>query len=54
MLEYILQFLASVITEGSIYVLMGLGLVIIIRSTEVMYFVQGTLAMAGGVTMYAL
>jgi len=35
-------------------VLMGLGLVIIIRSTEVMYFVQGTLAMAGGVTMYAL
>jgi len=35
-------------------VLMGLGLVIIIRSTEVMYFAQGTLAMAGGVTMYAL
>ncbi len=54
MLEYILQFLASAITEGSIYVLMGLGLVIIIRSTEVMYFVQGTIAMAGGVTMYAL
>ena len=54
MLEYILQFAASAITEGSIYVLMGLGLVIIIRSTEVMYFAQGTLAMAGGVTMYAL
>lgn len=33
---------------------MGLGLVIIIRSTEVMYFAQGTIAMAGGVTMYAL
>lgn len=34
--------------------LMGLGLVIIIRSTEVMYFAQGTIAMAGGVAMYAL
>ena len=54
MLEYFLQFLFSAITEGSIYVLMGLGLVIIIRSTEVMYFAQGTLAMAGGVAMYAL
>ena len=54
MLEYILQFLASAITEGSIYVLMGLGLVIIHRSTEVMYFAQGTIAMTGGVTMYAL
>jgi len=54
MLGYILQFVASAITEGSIYVLMGLGLVIIIRSTEVMYFAQGTIAMAGGVTMYAL
>jgi len=54
MLEYILQFLFSAITEGSIYVLMGLGLVIIIRSTEVMYFAQGTIAMAGGVAMYAL
>jgi branched-chain amino acid transport system permease protein len=54
MLEYILQFLASAITEGSIYVLMGLGLVIIHRSTEVMYFAQGTIAMAGGVMMYAL
>ena len=54
MLEYILQFLASAITEGSIYVLMGLGLVIIHRSTEVMYFAQGTLAMIGGVTLYAL
>lgn len=54
MFEYLLQFLASAITEGCIYVLMGLGLVIIIRSTEVMYFAQGTIAMAGGVTMYAL
>lgn len=54
MSEYLLQFLASAITEGCIYVLMGLGLVIIIRSTEVMYFAQGTIAMAGGVTMYAL
>jgi branched-chain amino acid transport system permease protein len=54
MLEYILQFLASAITEGSIYALMGLGLVIIHRSTEVMFFAQGTIAMVGGVTLYAL
>jgi branched-chain amino acid transport system permease protein len=54
MLEYILQFLTSAITEGSIYVLVGLGLVIIHRSTEVMYFAQGSIAMAGGVALYAL
>jgi branched-chain amino acid transport system permease protein len=54
MVEYILQFLASAITEGSIYALMGLGLVIIHRSTEVMFFAQGTIAMVGGVTLYAL
>ena len=54
MVEYILQFLASAITEGCIYVLIGLGLVIIHRSTEVMYFAQGTIAMAGGVTLYGL
>lgn len=54
MSEYILQFLASALTEGSIYALMALGLVIIHRSTEVMYFAQGAIAMAGGVTLYAL
>jgi branched-chain amino acid transport system permease protein len=54
MVEYILQFLASAITEGCIYVLIGLGLVIIHRSTEVMYFAQGTIAMAGGVALYGL
>lgn len=54
MSEYILQFFASAITEGSVYALIGLGLVIIHRSTEVMYFAQGTIAMAGGVTLYAL
>jgi branched-chain amino acid transport system permease protein len=53
MLEYILQFFASGLTEGCVYVLMGLGLVIIHRSTEVMYFAQGTIAMIGGVTLYA-
>jgi branched-chain amino acid transport system permease protein len=54
MLEYIIQFLASAITEGSIYFLIALGLVIIHRSTEVLYFAQGTIAMIGGVTLYAL
>jgi branched-chain amino acid transport system permease protein len=54
MSEYILQLFASAITEGSVYALIGLGLVIIHRSTEVMYFAQGTIAMAGGVTLYAL
>ena len=52
--EYILRFVASAITEGSIYVLVALGLVIIHRSTEVMYFAQGTIAMVGGVSLYAL
>jgi branched-chain amino acid transport system permease protein len=54
MSEYILQIFASAVTEGSVYALIGLGLVIIHRSTEVMYFAQGTIAMAGGVTLYAL
>jgi branched-chain amino acid transport system permease protein len=53
MTEYILQFIASALTEGSVYVLMALGLVIIHRSTEVLYFAQGTIAMTGGVTLYA-
>ncbi len=50
MFEFILQFSASATTDGCIYVLIGLGLVIIYRSPEVMYFAQGTIAMAGGVT----
>jgi branched-chain amino acid transport system permease protein len=54
MLEYILQFVTSAITEGCIYALMGLGLVIIHRSTEVMYFAQGTIAMIGGISLYVL
>lgn len=54
MIEFILQFLASSLTEGSVYALMALGMVIILRSTEVLFFAQGTLAMVGGVTLYAL
>jgi branched-chain amino acid transport system permease protein len=54
MLEYILQLLSSALTEGSIYALMALGLVITIRSTEVLFFAQGTLAMVGGIAMYTL
>jgi branched-chain amino acid transport system permease protein len=54
MREFILQFLASSLTEGSIYGLMALGLVITLRSTEVLFFGQGTMAMVGGVVMYAL
>ena len=48
MREFILQFLASSLTEGSIYGLMALGLVIILRSTEVLFFGQGAMAMVGG------
>lgn len=54
MYEYILQFLASSLTEGSIYGLVALGLVIILRSTDVLFFAQGALSMVGGVMMYAL
>ena len=52
--EIILQFLASSITEGSIYGLVALGLVIILRSTDVLFFAQGALSMVGGVMMYVL
>ena len=52
MLEYTPQLLVSAVTEGSVYALMGLGLSIIYRSTEVMFFAQGTLAMIAGVTLY--
>jgi branched-chain amino acid transport system permease protein len=54
MFEHFLQFLASSITEGSIYGLVALGLVIILRSTDVLFFAQGAIAMAGGVMMYSL
>jgi branched-chain amino acid transport system permease protein len=54
MFEHFLQFLASSITEGSIYGLVALGLVIVLRSTEVLFFAQGAIAMAGGVMMYSL
>jgi len=54
MFEFIMQFIASSLTEGSIYGLIALGLVIILRSTDVLFFAQGTLSMVGGVMMYAL
>lgn len=53
-MQYIVQFSIVAITEGSIYALIGLGLSIIHRTTEVMFFAQGTLAMVSGVTLYAL
>ncbi len=54
MFEHILQFLASSLTEGSIYGLVALGLIIVLRSTDVLFFAQGAIAMAGGVMMYSL
>jgi branched-chain amino acid transport system permease protein len=54
MFEHFLQFLASSLTEGSIYGLVALGLVIALRSTDVLFFAQGAIAMAGGVMMYSL
>jgi branched-chain amino acid transport system permease protein len=54
MCEQFLQFLASTLTQGSIYGLVALGLVIILRSTEVLFFAQGAIAMTGGVMMYCL
>lgn len=52
MFEFVLQLLSSALTEGSVYALVAMGLVITIRSTEVLFFAQGTLAMVGGLTMY--
>ena len=54
MLEFALQFFASALTEGCIYGLVALGLVIILRSTDVLFFAQGSLSMVGGVMMYTL
>lgn len=54
MYDSIVQFLASSLTEGSIYGLMALGLVIVLRSTEVLFFAQGMIAMVGGVVLYGL
>ncbi len=54
MFEHILQFLASSLTEGSVYGLVALGLVIVLRSSDVLFFAQGAIAMAGGVMVYSL
>ncbi len=54
MLDYLAQLALSSLSEGSVYGLMALGLVIILRSTDVLFFAQGTVAMIGGVTLYAL
>jgi branched-chain amino acid transport system permease protein len=54
MLDYLAQIILSSLTEGSIYGLMALGLVIILRSTDVLFFAQGTVAMIGGVALYKL
>jgi branched-chain amino acid transport system permease protein len=54
MYEQIFQFFASSLTEGSIYGLVALGLVIILRSTGALFFAQGAIAMAGGMMMYWL
>jgi branched-chain amino acid transport system permease protein len=52
--EFILQFLATSLTEGSIYGLVAMGLVIILRSTDVLFFAQGALSMVGGVMIFSL
>jgi branched-chain amino acid transport system permease protein len=52
MFDSVVQFVASSLTEGSIYGLMALGLVIVLRSTEVLFFAQGAIAMVGGVVLY--
>jgi len=54
MVQYIAQILVTCLTEGSIYALVGIGLVIIHRTTEVLFFAQGTIAMVGGVAVYFL
>jgi branched-chain amino acid transport system permease protein len=54
MFELILQFLFGAIRDGSIYALIGLGLAVVHRTTEVMFFAQGALAMVSGVTIHAL
>jgi branched-chain amino acid transport system permease protein len=54
MQEFILQFSATSLTEGSIYGLVAMGLVIILRSTDILFFAQGALSMVGGIMIYSL
>ena len=54
MLTLVLQCFFAGLSEGCVYALIGLGLVIIHRTSQVLYFAQGTLAMIGGVALYAL
>lgn len=54
MLELIPQFLLCGVRDASVYALIGLGLAVIHRTTEVMFFAQGSLAMVSGVSLYAL
>lgn len=53
-MAYILQLLVSGFTEGSIYGLLGLGMAIIHRTSGILFFPIGTMAMVGGIAAYAL
>ncbi len=50
--ENLIQILVTCLTEGSIYALIGLGLVIVHRTTGVLFFAQGAIAMVAGVSVY--
>jgi len=50
MSEYVLQFLISGITVGSIYALVGLGFTIIYNASDVINFAQGEFVMIGAMS----
>ena len=52
--EQLLQFLATGITVGSIYALVGLGFALIYNASDVVNFAQGEFVMLGAMTTVAL
>lgn len=52
--EQLLQFLATGITIGSIYALVGLGFALIYNASDVVNFAQGEFVMLGAMTTVAL
>ncbi len=50
----ILQIIASALTDGSVYAIVGLCFMVIYRTTHILNFAQGDFVMLGGVLMFTL
>ncbi len=50
----ILQVIASALTDGSVYAVVGLCFMVVYRTTHILNFAQGDFVMLGGVLMFAI